>query len=309
MAAEPGGAPWREVGRIELPGVAGRIDHLAMDLEGQRVFVAALGADEVEVVDLKAGKRVARLAGLREPQGVVYLPSTRRLVVAAGESGEVVAFEGDKRVATAAALPDADNLRWSAPAGRLVVGYGSGLAILDSTTLAVVERIALPGHPEAFELAEGGPEIYVNVPGAGRIVVVDRRTAKTTAEWPIEPDAANFPMVLDEAAHRLVVGTRRPARLLVFDTGTGRRLSKLPLCEDVDDLFLDRDRQRLLAVCGEGEVQVWSTAAGAPARPLQRIMTAPGARTGLFVPSIGRLFVAAPARGNAAAALLVYATP
>jgi DNA-binding beta-propeller fold protein YncE len=299
--------PLREVGRIELPGVSGRIDHLAVDMEGQRLFVAALGADEVEVVDLRAGKRVAQLKGLREAQGVVYVPAIRRVFVAVGESGEVVAFDGDGRVNAAPGLPDADNMRYFTPTGRLVVGFGHGLAILDPATLAVVQRIALPGHPEAFELAEHGPEIYVNVPDAGRIVVVDRRTGKTTAEWNIEPEAANFPMALDEAAHRLYVGTRRPARLLVYDTTSGQRLSRTPLCGDVDDLFLDPARAQVLAVCGEGEVDVVSTAGvGEGARP-RRVSTAAGARTGLYVPSTSTLWVAAPA-GGAPARILVFRT-
>ncbi len=63
-----------------------------------------------------------------------------------------------------------------APTGQLFAGYGSGLVALDPNTIAIVQRIALPGHPEAFELAERGPEIYVNVPSAGLFVVVDRRT-------------------------------------------------------------------------------------------------------------------------------------
>jgi DNA-binding beta-propeller fold protein YncE len=303
----PAGAALREVGRIELPGVSGRIDHLAVDLEGKRLFVAALGADEVEVIDLQAGKRVAQLKGLREAQGVVYVPTMRRLFVAAGESGEVVAFEGEKRVGTATGLPDADNMRVFAPIGRLVVGFGHGLAILDPATLAVVQRIALPGHPEAFELAEHGPEIYVNVPEVGHIVVVDRRTGKTTAEWNIEPEAANFPMALDEAAHRLYVGTRRPARLLVYDTTNGQRVSKTPLCGDVDDLFIDSARTQVLAVCGAGEVDVFSSASVSETASPRRVSSSSGARTGLYVPSTNTLFVAAPARGEPAQ-ILVYRT-
>ena len=300
--------PLREIGRIELPEVGGRIDHLAFDLEGQRLFVAALGADEVEIVDVRAGRRVGQLKGMREPQGIVYLPSLHRLVVAGGESGDVVAFEGDKRVGAATGLPDADNVRFLASAGRLVVGYGNALAVIDPVTLAVVDRIALPGHPEAFELAEHGPEIYVNVPDAGRIVVIDRRTGKTAAEWPVAPEAANFPMVLDEAAHRLYVGTRRPARLLVYDTATGRAVSKAALCGDVDDLFLDVEGSRLFAICGEGAVDVFSTRGPASGEPPRRIATAAGARTGLFVPAIGTLFVAAPARGAGSARIHVYRT-
>lgn len=59
---------------IALPDVRGRIDHLDIDLDGGRLFVAALGNNSVEVIDLRAGRRSARLEHLREPQGVAYVP-------------------------------------------------------------------------------------------------------------------------------------------------------------------------------------------------------------------------------------------
>src|SRR4051812_18906359 len=74
-------AALRPVQVILLPGVQKRIDHLAIDLRGQRLFVAALGNGTLEVVDLAAGKRVRSVSGLKEPQGVAYLPELRRVVV------------------------------------------------------------------------------------------------------------------------------------------------------------------------------------------------------------------------------------
>jgi hypothetical protein len=184
------------------------------------------------------------------------------------------------------------------------------LAVLDPATLAIVERIPLPGHPEAFELAEHGQQILVNVPDVGRVVVIDRTKAKRILEWAIEPEAANFPMALDEAAHRLYVGTRRPAKLLAIDTSTGQRIATAPLCGDVDDVFLDTARARVVAVCGEGEVDEFSTrdfmGSGGV---VQRTATAAGARTGLFVPSAKSLFVAVPARGSRPAQIRVFVMP
>lgn len=299
------GAPLREIGRIELPGIGGRIDHMAIDLAGQRLFVAALGADEVEVIDLRAGRRSARLTGLREPQGVVYVPALRRLFVAAGGSGEVVAFEGEKRVGAASGLPDADNMRLFAPGGRLFVGYGHGLAMIDPATLAVVQRIPLPGHPEAFELAEHGPEIYVNVPDVDRVIVLDRLSGKKTAEWGLDGGAANYPMALDESAHRLHVGTRRPARVVSYDTTSGRLLAGVPSCGDMDDLFLDPQRGHLLAVCGEGALVVMP-GGGPKLGQTQTIESASGARTGLFVPSTGLLYIAVPQAPTSAAQIRIY---
>lgn len=308
MAIEPAavpGAALREVERIELAGIRGRLDHLAIDLQGQRLFVAALGADEVELIDLRIGRRIARLRGLSEPQGVVYVPSLRRLFVAAGASGEVVAFEGDKRVGVVPGLRDADNMRFDASTGQVVVGYDHGLAAIDPATLAVVRRMSLPGHPEAFELAERGPAIYVNVPEVGRVAVLDRVSGKVTSEWRLGAVASNYPMALDEQSHRLAIGTRRPSRLLTYDTTSGRLLDDSPTCGDVDDLFFEREGTRLLAVCGEGVVDL--LAGGAPKDgAVRRIETAAGARTGLFVPSTRTLYVAVPQTWTSAAQVRVY---
>jgi len=79
--AQPGG-PLALVQTIALPDVRGRIDHLDIDLDGGRLFVAALGNDTVEVIDLRTGRRTARIEHLREPQGVAYVPDGGRLFVA-----------------------------------------------------------------------------------------------------------------------------------------------------------------------------------------------------------------------------------
>src|ERR1041384_6302601 len=69
---------------IPLGGVEGRIDHMAIDIKGQRLFVAALGNNSVEVLDLRAGKRVRSLTDFREPQGVAWIAKPGQLLVASG---------------------------------------------------------------------------------------------------------------------------------------------------------------------------------------------------------------------------------
>ena len=76
-------APLVLVRTIELPNVDGRIDHLAADLVALRLYVAALGNNTVEVLDLKNGTHEKSLAGFREPQGIAVgsaLVSRRRQV-------------------------------------------------------------------------------------------------------------------------------------------------------------------------------------------------------------------------------------
>src|SRR5437762_10564007 len=120
--------PLRLIQTIPMPGVEGRIDHLAVDLAGQRLFVAALGNNTLEVIDLKKGQRVHSVAGFKEPQGIAYLPDTNKVAVANGGDGLVTLLDGAtlKPAKTIAFGEDADNLRYDAPRKRLYVGYGNG---------------------------------------------------------------------------------------------------------------------------------------------------------------------------------------
>jgi YVTN family beta-propeller protein len=76
--------PLRLVGTVPMPQVEGRIDHMAIDIKGQRLFVAALGNNTLEVIDIKNSKHLRTVSGLNEPQGIVYLPEVNRLYVANG---------------------------------------------------------------------------------------------------------------------------------------------------------------------------------------------------------------------------------
>src|SRR5260370_25104474 len=85
--AQDATAPLTREKTIPLEKVEGRIDHLAADIAGQRLFVAAIGNNTVEVLDLKAGKTLRSLPGFAEPQGIVYAPEFDKLFVANGQDG------------------------------------------------------------------------------------------------------------------------------------------------------------------------------------------------------------------------------
>ncbi len=293
--------------QIELPLVRGRIDHMAVDADGQRLFVAALGSDSLEVIDLNAGRRVERITSLHEPQGVLYLGRRKRLFVANSSGGGVQAFADGKApaVASTAPLADADNLRFDSTSDVVYVGFGKSLAALDPDTLQIRRRIDLAGHPESFQIEQSGRKIYVNVPSAGHVAVVDRGSGKVEATWTLTGAARNFPMALDERDHRLFIVTRLPARLFAYQVRSGRRIAQVSVCGDADEVFLDDSRRQLYVVCGEGQIDV-VRGDGEQYVVAERVPTAPGARTGLFVPSLSTLFVAVPARGGSTAEIRAY---
>jgi DNA-binding beta-propeller fold protein YncE len=149
---------------------------------------------------------------------------------------------------------------------------------------------------------------FVNVPSQQHVAVIDRSTKKVTARWSLDGAAANYPMALDEDGHRLFVGCRRPSRLLVFDTTSGRIQAHLDIVGDADDLFYDSAMGRLYVIGGAGAISVITAGAKDGYRRLETISTAPGARTGLFVSALRTLFVAVPHRGEQRAEILALRT-
>ncbi len=300
---------------IPLPGVEGRVDHLAVDERGQRLFVAALGNNSLEVVDLHAGKRLQSVTGLAEPQGAAYDPATGRLFVANGGSGALDVFEGNptlRRVQSVALGGDADNVRLSADGRRVFVGCRAGaLAVLDARDGRHVGEIPLPAHPESFQVESAGARIFVNLPRADQIAVVDREKGAVAASWPLALIGAhaNFPLALDEAGRRLFVGCRAPPRTLIYDTASGQRTASLEIGADADDLFYDAKRRQLYVSCGGGSLEVWAEDSPARFHLAQRVPTAPGARTSLFVPALDLLCVAVPRRGEQGTEIRVYQLP
>jgi DNA-binding beta-propeller fold protein YncE len=297
--ADAASPPLSEVQVVALPGVQRRIDHFALDVAGQRLFVAALGNHTLEVVDLAAGKRIRSIPDLNEPQGVAYLPSVHRIVVATRAGGTVTAFDDrDYRVVTTISnMPDADNVRFDAAAGKLYVGHGDGaLAVIDPASMKVDAQIRLPGHPESFRLEEGGPRIFVNMPPTREILVVDRTERSIVTRVSLGSFADNYPMSLDEKGHRLFVAVRHPARLLVFDTRAMHQLAVVPCVGDSDDLFYDAARDRVYVIGGEGYVDIFDASPSARYGRLARIPTRSGTRTGLWSNELDRLFVGWPLR-------------
>jgi YVTN family beta-propeller protein len=301
--------PLRLEKTIELPEVQGRIDHMSVDVKGERLFVSALGNNTVEVIDTNAGKRVKTIGGLQEPQGVLYVPAADRLYVANSKDGSVRIFDGTSYapLKTLDYGDDADNLRYDSNRRRIYVGYGSGaLAEIDEGGNKAGE-IKLDAHPESFQVEKDSIRIYVNLPKSRKIAVLDREKRTIIATWPLGMTLANYPMALDEADHRLFVITRLPARLLVFDTTTGKSVQRLPAVGDCDDVFYDQARKRIYASGGEGAISVFEEQDPDHYKESARIATVKGARTSFFSPELDRLFLAVRRQGAQAAQIRVFA--
>ena len=300
--------PLRLEKTIPLPDVQGRIDHMSVDANGHRLFMAALGNNTLEVIDVKQGKRIHSIIGLREPQGVLYLPDVNRLYVANGDDGTLRLFDGSsyELIKSVKLGDDADNVRFDADKKYVYVGYGGGALAVMNEDGAKVSETALDAHPESFQLENNGSRLFVNLPKSRKVAVVNRKTAAVVATWATDAAFSNYPMALDEEDHRLFVVCRLPARLLIFDIGSGKVIGKLPVVGDSDDVFYDKARKRIYATGGEGRISVFQQDDPDHYRQTADIATVKGARTSFFAPDLNELFVAVRREGSKPAAVRVY---
>jgi DNA-binding beta-propeller fold protein YncE len=300
---------------IPLEGIIGRLDH--MGAGGGRLFLAALGSNAVVAINLRARTVEHSITGVRDPQGVVYSPETRKIFVSSGSEGKVYIFDDAtyEQIGAVDFAGGADNLRYDAATRRVYVGCGDGagtgaIGTIDAVTnQRLDETYPLGAEPESFQLEKAGPNIYVNVPDLNQIVVVNRNT-REISRWPLAGMAGNFAMALDEADHRLFVATHAPARMAVFDTTSGHMIAALPGVQGSDDLYYDGDRKRIYMPGSEGFIYVYQMKDPNHFQRLAKVPTALGAAIagywGKQAKGFDRLYLAVPARGPNPAEMRIY---
>jgi hypothetical protein len=116
-------------------------------------------------------------------------------------------------------------------------------------------------------------------------------------------------MALDEQNHRLFVGFRDPAKLVVYDTESGKAVSNHDISKDADDIFYDNSSKLIYVSAGEGFLNIFKHIDTDHYSALPSVSTAQGARTSLFVSDMHSLYVAAPERAQGQGAeILIYET-
>ncbi len=314
--------------KIPLPNVNGRIDHMDIDIKNHRLFVAELENNSIDILDLhNNGKRLKSITdGITEPQGVDYVPKYNKLFVSNGGDGKVNIFNATsyKLIDSIDFHNDADNIRYDNISKLIYVGYGQGgIGIINVTNDNLLKEFQLPAHPESFQIERNSTSfsnkisingaysrIFVNTPDDNSISIINT-TSDAVSRWHLQDNIhGNFPMALDQANHRLFVGTRDPPKLVVFDTNYqgeyGKIVSEVDISADPDDIFYDSLNKVIYISCGEGLIDVFKLQDTNHYSSLAAIPTSPGARTSLFVPELHRFYIAVPHIANQGSKILVY---
>jgi DNA-binding beta-propeller fold protein YncE len=296
---------------IRLPGVKGRIDHLEINLKDKIVYIAALGNNTLEAINLSTGEVIHSIKGFNEPQGVGYIPQHNEIIVANGGTGDCYFYDANtfEKRETIKLSSDADDVRYDSAERKIYIGYGSGgIAVIDADSHKQIGDIKLPVHPEGFQIDKELNRLYVNLPDANSIGVAELIAGKLVAQWKNKNLSANFPMAINPVSHQMFAGYRKPPTIVVINGKNSQLLSSSNITGDTDDLYYEAETGRIYISGGSGTINIFQLNDTNGLKQIANITTVRGARTSLLIASLHLFVVAAPAISDKAAELLVYET-
>jgi hypothetical protein len=304
-------------GRVELPGYHGDFDHFAVDLQTNRLFLAAEDHGTLEVFDLKTVKHLRTVAGFATPHSIFALPEAHQLLLTDGS--ESIKRLDEQRLTVAGSIklqPGADSIGYDASRGHLYVVTGGKDVKLRQSWLSEIDPVSGEefgslrfdaDHVEAMAIEQHGPHLYINVTDKNELDVIDKTTRTILQRWPIHEARQNALVQLDERTRRLFVVTREPARMVVLNADTGASIASFEAPGHVDGEIFDEANRRIYAAGGEGYIGVYQEHDADHVVELARVPSAVGAKTAILVPELHRLYLAvSPGDGSAGGAVMWF---
>lgn len=309
--------PLKLVAKYEIPAsVKGRFDHLGLDTAGNRLFVVAEEGGQVLVFDLGSGKMVQTIK-VPHPHAVLVRDDINRIFITDEDKGAVNIYDA-KTYSLVKSVPlkvDTDSIGYDPATHYLYVDNGGDnahetftmLSVVDTTAGTKLADIKIDGDTlEAMALEKMGDRLFLNNPAKNEVEVIDRKTNKLAASWPVKMSKDNATMAFDESTHRLFVGCRS-GQIVVFDSQAGKELQALAIGRGTDDLMFDPASKRIYATSGgAGVINVYKEMDADHYQSLGQVPSGAGGKTGLLAPQLSRLFVPVPGKGTAPSTVYVY---
>jgi DNA-binding beta-propeller fold protein YncE len=310
--------PLKLVATIPLPGLHdGDFDHFAPDVEGHRLFLTAEENEKVHVLDTSSNQLIHTIEDVKAPHAILFRKDLKKLFIVEGDASAVKVYNSDsyKLVGEIKLSIDADSIAYDPATHYLYVVNGgreahtpySLISVVDTNGSKKLRDIKINSNRvEAIVLEKSGPRLFCNITGQNAVGVLDRNKSALTATWPLPAgDTQNVAMALDEADHRLFVVTRKPGKLIVLDSNSGKVIASLPAVGMVDDMSYD-PRQRRIYLAGDQFVDVFEQKDPDHYVLLAKIPGSFRAKTGILVPELNRYYLAVPHHGDKDAEVRVY---
>lgn len=273
---------WHVEKAIQVGGIGG-MDYLTVDPATHRLYVPR--STHTLVIDAVSGKTLADIPGQKIAHGVAIVPKLNRgFITDGGGNGSVTIFDlkTNAVLGVIAAQPDADGIIYDPGSDRILISAGDSNSLItfkpniDPKSGKIEAPIMLGGAPE-FLAADGMGKVYVNLKDKDNVAVIDLKSRKVIAHWPVSPGGAPVGLAIDTQHHTLIIGCRKPQKMIVMSTENGKVLNDLPIGAGVDATKVEG--AEAFASCGDGTLAVISKSSAGKYEVAQSVKTARGAKT------------------------------
>ncbi len=303
---------------VELPGYTGDFDHFAVDRVRGRLLLAAEDHGTLEVFDLKTGQHLRTVSGFDTPHSIlIRLGAATILVTDSGKSmSKLLDADTYEKKSTVTLVPGADSISYDAAENVVYIVTGGKDVDMKTAELAAVDpdtgekKGAVTfedDHVEAMAIEQDGNRLFINLTQTNKLAVIDRKTMKVLALWPVPAAQQNAMVALDAAHHRLYIGCRKPGMIVTMNSDTGEITGTVAGPLRSDELLFDATSHRLYMPGGEGYVGVYDTSDPDHLKVISKAATAPGAKTGILLPDLKEITLAAsPGDTKATAKIMTF---
>ncbi|MGO4211735.1 YncE family protein [Terriglobus sp. 2YAB30_2] len=320
LAIAQGASSVKLIQSVDLPGYSGDFDHFAVDFDRNRLLLAAEDHGTLEVFDLKTSAHLKTVSGFGNPHSILVRKGANTVFITDSEKQGATIRDADSyaKKQSVSLTPGSDTSKYDASANTLYVVTGgkdvdmktANLEAVNPDTGAKLGSITFQdNHVEAMSFSDGDPRLFINLTQTNTLAVVDRKAMKVLKVWPVPPAKQNAMVAFDPAQHRLYVVCRDPGMVVVMNSDTGAVVSTLSAPLRSDEVQYDATARRLYVPGGEGYMGIYDTSDPDHLKLVEKVKTEPGAKTGVLIPSLHRLFLAvSPGETKAMAKILAYET-
>lgn len=303
---------------VNLPGYSGDFDHFAVDYDRGRLLLAAEDHGTIEVFDLKTSAHLRTVRGFGNPHSITIRNGMPTIFITdSGKEGPTIRDANTYvKKQSVSMTPGSDTGKYDPATNVLYVVTGgkdvdmktANLEAFNPDTGAKLGSITFQdNHVEAMAFVDGDPRIFLNLTQTNQLAVIDRKAMKVIATWPVPPAQQNAMVAFDPDQHRLYVVCRAPGMVVVMNSDTGAVVSTQPAPLRADEVQYDQATHRLYVPGGEGYLQIYDTTDPNHLKTVEKVTTAPGAKTALLLPDLHRLYLAvSPGESKSMAKVLTY---
>jgi DNA-binding beta-propeller fold protein YncE len=250
--ATVGHAQTFKVAKVSVGGDGGT-DYLTAEPGTGRVFVSR--GTHVMVIDGPTGKVIGDIPDTPHTHGIALAPKSGHGFITNGGDSSVTMFDL-KTLAVVKKIPvktgGLDGIMYEDFSDRIILTNHSkpiGTAIaLDPKTGDIVGTTELEDNAPEGAASDGKGKLFVNNEGKSTMQVIDLKSMKALASWPMAPCEGPTGIAFDRSANRIVSGCSKTS--VVVDPASGKIVATIANGDGVDALGYDASQKLLYIPAG-----------------------------------------------------------